>query len=79
MPVILKPCAFSSTKSLSEYQAVNDPKKPLRLAEEVNTSLQEFQKRASPPLPLNSSCEEITKAERIKKFHVYRYDQKIFT
>jgi hypothetical protein len=100
LPVILKPCAFSSTKNLSDYQAVNDPKKPLialsesereavwvHLAEEVNASVQEFQKRASSPSapepaePLfsefNSALEllreEITKPERIKKFHVYQY------
>src|SRR3954468_23289787 len=28
LPVVLKPCAFAATKSLSEYQAVNDPAKP---------------------------------------------------
>jgi hypothetical protein len=29
LPVILKPCRFSSHSTLSQFQAVNDPKKPL--------------------------------------------------
>jgi TIR domain len=59
LPVILKPCSFSATRSLSDYQAVNDPARPLiamseaeresiwvRLAGEVNVAVQEAQKRA---------------------------------
>lgn len=29
LPLILKPCRFDRTESLSQFQAVNDPKKPL--------------------------------------------------
>ncbi len=29
MPVIVKPCRFTKTKTLSQFQSVNDPKKAL--------------------------------------------------
>lgn len=35
LPVILTPCRFSRDDSLSQYQAVNDPKKPLLLMEHI--------------------------------------------
>lgn len=60
LPVILKPCAFATTEGISNYQALNDPTKPLialpeaereavwvHLAEEVKASIQEFQKRTT--------------------------------
>ena len=29
LPLILKPCRYTKHKKLSEFQAINDPKKPL--------------------------------------------------
>lgn len=58
LPVILKPCAFSPTKEISQFQAVNPPSNPLislgeaereavwvKLAEEVSESVEEFSKK----------------------------------
>lgn len=58
LPVILKPCAFSPTKEISQFQAVNPPSEPLislqeaereavwvKLAEAVSESVEEFSKQ----------------------------------
>ena len=56
LPIILKPCSFSSTQSLSQFQAINDPKEPLisqdeakreqywvSLAESAKEAIKEFE------------------------------------
>lgn len=36
VPIVLKPCAFNSTKEISQFQAVNDPSNPLISLDEAN-------------------------------------------
>lgn len=61
MPVILKPCAFLDVQSISGFQAVNDPDRPLialaesereriwvQLARDVHFALQEFITKPEP-------------------------------
>lgn len=72
MPVILKPCAFLATETLSVYQAVNDPAKPLvalseadrelvwvRLAAEVHSTIQESKRLAVSPDSRESAMEPV--------------------
>lgn len=39
LPVIIKPCAFTAVESLAQFQAVNDPSKPLIALNEVDREL----------------------------------------
>lgn len=70
LPVVLKPCAFTSIEALGEFQAVNDPNKPLialtevekeslwvNVAQTVQAALKEFS-AASGAVPIDESTYE---------------------
>ncbi|MEK7408471.1 MAG: toll/interleukin-1 receptor domain-containing protein [Acidobacteriota bacterium] len=70
LPVIIKPCRFKQTKSLSQFQAVNDPSKPLKKMSKVRQEdlwvkvTDEIEKALSRPVAPPAGAGELPAASR---------------